>query len=189
MSNPTRRHLLAGAAAAAALPAFAVPRVQAAAPLAEKQNPGWYRYKVGSSEITVVTDGSTTTPLADNYIGNAAKNEINATLIANHLPPDKVTHAYSPVVVNTGSKLVVIDTGLGLGMYQQSKGAVGQFHNNLAADHAGPRPVRGRPGPRQCPAPGRRPRPGRKLFPEPPGVEIGVVYQRAAGGADPPQGL
>src|SRR5436309_9974689 len=133
MSNLTRRHLLAGAAAAAALPAFAVPRVQAAAPLAEKQNPGWYRYKVGSSEITVVTDGSTTTPLADNYIGNAAKNEINATLIANHLPPDKVTHAYSPVVVNTGSKLVVIDTGLGLGMYQQSKGAVGQFHTNLAA--------------------------------------------------------
>ena len=125
MSDPTRRHLLAGAAAAAALPVFAVPRAQAAAPLAEKQNPGWYRYKVGSSEITVVTDGSTTTPLADNYIGNAAKNEINATLIANHLPPDKVTHAYSPVVVNTGSKLVVIDTGLGLGMYQQSKGAVG----------------------------------------------------------------
>jgi len=141
MSNPTRRHLLAGAAAAAALPAFAVPRVQAAAPLAEKQNPGWYRYKVGSSEITVVTDGSTTTPLADNYIGNAAKNEINATLIANHLPPDKVTHAYSPVVVNTGSKLVVIDTGLGLGMYQQSKGAVGQFHTNLAAAGIDPKNV------------------------------------------------
>jgi glyoxylase-like metal-dependent hydrolase (beta-lactamase superfamily II) len=56
-----------------------------------------------------------------------------AALVANHLPPDKVTHAYTPVVVNTGSKLVVIDTGLGPGMYQQSKGAVGQFHTNLAA--------------------------------------------------------
>src|SRR5258708_32582707 len=131
MSNPTRRHLLVGAAAAAALPAFAVPRAQAAAPLAEKQNPGWYRYKVGSFEVTVVTDGSSTSPLADNYIGNASKSDINATLVANHLPPDKVTHPYSPVVVNTGPKLVVIDTGLGLGMYQPSKGAVRRFPTNL----------------------------------------------------------
>jgi glyoxylase-like metal-dependent hydrolase (beta-lactamase superfamily II) len=58
---------------------------------------------------------------------------VNAALVANHLPADKVTHAYTPVVVNTGSKLVVIDTGLGPGAYQQSKGAVGQFHTNLAA--------------------------------------------------------
>jgi glyoxylase-like metal-dependent hydrolase (beta-lactamase superfamily II) len=46
---------------------------------------------------------------------------------------DRVSHAYTPVVVNTGSKLVAIDTGLGLGLYQQSKGAVGQYHTNLAA--------------------------------------------------------
>src|SRR5262245_14805420 len=46
--------------------AYAVPRAQAAAPLAEKQNPGWHRYKVGSFEVTVVTDGATTSPLADN---------------------------------------------------------------------------------------------------------------------------
>jgi glyoxylase-like metal-dependent hydrolase (beta-lactamase superfamily II) len=141
MSNPTRRHLLAGAAAAAALPAFDIPRAQAAAPLAEKQNPGWYRYKVGSFEVTVVTDGMTTAPLADNYVGNASKSDVNATLVANHLPPDKVTHSYSPVVVNTGSKLVAIDTGLGLGMYQQSKGAVGQYHTNLAAAGIDPKNV------------------------------------------------
>src|SRR6266480_444222 len=124
MSNLTRRNLLAGAAVAA-LPPLAVPRAQAAAPLAEKQNPGWYRYKVGSFEVTAVTDGANTNPLSDSYVGNAPKNDVNAALVANHLPPDKVTHAYTPVVVNTGSKLVVIDTGLGLGMYQQSKGAVG----------------------------------------------------------------
>lgn len=40
-------------------------------------------------------------------------------------PADKVTHAYTPVVVNTGSKLVVIDTGLGLGTYQQSNRFLG----------------------------------------------------------------
>jgi glyoxylase-like metal-dependent hydrolase (beta-lactamase superfamily II) len=133
MSNVTRRNLLAGAAAGAALLPFAVPTAQAVAPLAGKQNPGWYRYKLGSFEVTVVTDGANTNPLSDSYIGNASRNEINATLVASHLPPDKVTHAYTPAVVNTGSKLVVIDTGVGLGAYQQSKGAIGQFHTNLAA--------------------------------------------------------
>jgi hypothetical protein len=46
---------------------------------------------------------------------------------ADFLAKDKVTHAYTPVVINTGSKLVAIDTGLGLGMFEQSKGAVGQY--------------------------------------------------------------
>jgi hypothetical protein len=45
------------------------------------------------------------------------------------------------VVVNTGSKLVAIDTGLGLGMYQQSKGAVGQYQTNLAAAGIDPKNV------------------------------------------------
>ena len=36
-------------------------------------------------------------------------------------------------MINTGSKLVAIDTGLGLGTYEQSKGAVGQYHANLQA--------------------------------------------------------
>src|SRR5262249_57325857 len=50
-------------------------------------------------------------------------------------------HSYSPAVVNTGSKLVVMDTGLGLGMHQQSKGAGGQFHGNLAAAGIDPNTV------------------------------------------------
>jgi len=125
MRNPTRRNLLVGAAGLATLAPLAARTGQAAAPLADKQNPGWYRYKVGNFEVTVVTDGATTSPLSDAYVGNAPKSDVNAALVANHLPADKVTHAYTPVVVNTGSKLVVIDTGLGLGTYQQSKGAAG----------------------------------------------------------------
>src|SRR5215472_19114893 len=141
MRNPTRRNLLVGAAGLATLAPFAARTGQAAAPLADKQNPGWYRYKVGNFEVTVVTDGATTSPLSDAYVGNAPKSDVNAALVANHLPADKVTHAYTPVVVNTGSKLVVIDTGLGLGTYQQSKGAAGQFHTNLAAAGIDPKAV------------------------------------------------
>jgi secreted PhoX family phosphatase len=57
MTELSRRHVLAGAAAASAATAltpFATSRASAAAPLAGKQNPGWYRYKVGSIEMTVV---------------------------------------------------------------------------------------------------------------------------------------
>src|ERR1700748_3806759 len=107
MRNPTRRNLLAGAAGMATLVPFGARTAQAAAPLSDKQNPGWYRYTGGSFEGTVVTDGATTSPLSDVYVGNAQKSEVNAALVANHLPADKVTHAYTPVVVNTGSKLVV----------------------------------------------------------------------------------
>ena len=106
---------------------------RAAAPLAGKQAPGWYRYKVGSFEVTAVTDGARTIPLADTFVKNASKDQVNAALAAQYMEKDKVTFPYTPIVVNTGSKLVVIDTGLGPAMYEQSKGAVGQFQTNLAA--------------------------------------------------------
>ena len=82
---------------------------QAAAPPAGKQAPGWYRYKVDTHEITVITDGSRTFPLPDNFILNAKKEEVNKALAAAFMEPDKMTIPYNPIVVNTGSKLIVID--------------------------------------------------------------------------------
>jgi glyoxylase-like metal-dependent hydrolase (beta-lactamase superfamily II) len=131
-----RRGLLTGAVAASAATAltpFAVPSARAAAPPLGKQNAGWYRYKVGSFEVTVVTDGGNNNPLPDGFVANAQKPEINAALTADFLPPDRVVGTYNPLVVNTGSKLVALDAGLGLGMFEQSKGGVGQFHGNLQA--------------------------------------------------------
>ncbi len=55
-----RRSVMAGIAATAGaglLPAFDVRSAKAAAPPAGTQNAGWYRYKVGTHEVTVVTDG------------------------------------------------------------------------------------------------------------------------------------
>lgn len=136
MSQPSRRQILGAAVAVPVAGAFGtfIPTLgRAAAPLAGKQNAGWYRYKVGDFEVTAVTDGAVTNPLSDAYVANAPKQAVNAALAADYLPPDRVFHAYTPVVVNTGSKLVVIDTGLGPGVFQQSKGAAGQFHTNLQA--------------------------------------------------------
>jgi hypothetical protein len=64
-----------------------------------KQAPGYYRYKVGSVEVTVVTDGANVTPLSANYINNATKDEVSAALKAAYLEADKLTTPYSPVLV------------------------------------------------------------------------------------------
>jgi glyoxylase-like metal-dependent hydrolase (beta-lactamase superfamily II) len=133
MTRLSRRHLFAGAAATALVPLAARLPAFAAAPVSGKQAPGFYRYKVGSMEVTVVTDGARTTPLADNLVTNAKKDEVNAALDAAFMEKDKLTNSFTPIVVNTGSKLVVIDTGNGPAAFEQSKGAVGQMHSNLAA--------------------------------------------------------
>ena len=136
MTELTRRSLLAGTAAAGAVLAGTdsiVSPAKAAAPISGKQNPGWYRYKVGEFEITVVTDGALSAPLGDRYVQNVPKADVSAGLAALHYAPDKTTNVFNPIVVNTGSKLVAIDTGAGLGAFTQTKGTLGQFHTNLAA--------------------------------------------------------
>ena len=85
MTQLTRRSLLAGTAAAAlgTIPAAAPAR--ATAPLAGKQAPGFYRYAVGTYEITVVTDGAARAPLADDFVTNIKKDEVQAALAAAHM--------------------------------------------------------------------------------------------------------
>jgi glyoxylase-like metal-dependent hydrolase (beta-lactamase superfamily II) len=131
-----RRTLLAGAATAASAAAFGVTPTspaRAAAPLAGKQAPGFYRYKLGSFEVTVVTDGARTWPLPDTFVRNVKKEQVAEALKAAFMDSANLVTPFNPIVVNTGAKLVVIDTGLGEGALAQSKGAMGQFHANLAA--------------------------------------------------------
>ena len=134
MTELTRRGILGAAVAASAATALTplVPTfTHAAAPPAGKQAPGFYRYKVGTYEITVCTDGSRTFPLPDKFVLNADKADVNKALVAAFMEPDKMTIPYNPIVVNTGSKLIVMDTGVGEANFERSKGVVGQFHNNM----------------------------------------------------------
>jgi glyoxylase-like metal-dependent hydrolase (beta-lactamase superfamily II) len=133
MLQLSRRHLFAGAAATALTPMVASLPAGAAAPVAGKQAPGFYRYKVGSMEVTVVTDGARTIPLADSFVTNIKKDEGNGALAAGDMDKDKLPIVFNPLVINTGAKLIVLDTGNGPGAFEQTKGAVGQFQNNLAA--------------------------------------------------------
>jgi glyoxylase-like metal-dependent hydrolase (beta-lactamase superfamily II) len=133
MISITRRTMLTGAAAAAFAPLVAPRAAVAAAPLAGAQAPGWYRYKLGSFEITVVADGVARFKLPDDIVSNVKREDVNAALVALHMEPGVFVTPYNPIVVNTGPKLVVIDTGTGEAALGTSKGATGQFLTNLAA--------------------------------------------------------
>jgi glyoxylase-like metal-dependent hydrolase (beta-lactamase superfamily II) len=137
LTTLNRRTVLTGAVAAGAAtlaPALTSP-AQAAAPLSGQQAAGWYRYKVGDIEVTVATDGVNRFKFPDGFITNQGRQPINEALAAAYLQPapDMIAIPYCPCAVNTGSRLVVIDTGTGEANFKNSKGAAGQFHSNLKA--------------------------------------------------------
>ncbi len=136
MTKFTRRTMLVGTAAATAAvmsPSSILAPARAAAPATGKQAPGFYRYKVGSYEITVVTDGARSFPLPDTFVNNAKKDEVNAALEAAYLPKDTVTLVFNPIVINTGSKLIAIDTGYGAAEAAKPNSTFGLYQRNLAA--------------------------------------------------------
>jgi glyoxylase-like metal-dependent hydrolase (beta-lactamase superfamily II) len=122
----------AGGAAAAVTVPFEHP-AGAATPSAGKQAAGWYRYKIGSIEVTVATDGVARFKMAEDHVINIKKDVVNAALAEVFMEKDMMTTPYNPVCLNTGSKLAVIDTGTGEANYKKSNGVGGQFVTNLAA--------------------------------------------------------
>ncbi len=138
MMQLTRRALLGGTAAAGAALSVGFDRVQASAPPVGKQNAGFYRYKVGTHEVTVVTDGVNRFRFPDGFVANKNRDEVNAAWAALYGEKDQMVIPYSPIAVNTGSKLVVIDTGTSEANFERSKGAAGQFHSNLKASGINP---------------------------------------------------
>ena len=127
-----RRTLLAtastAAAAAAVAPIASLSPAAAATPPAGKQAPAFYRYTVGSFEVTSFNDGVARFPLSDTFVRNVKKDEVQEALADAYLPTDVMTVWFNPTLVNTGSQLVLIDTGFG-----EPKGSVGHLRPNLAA--------------------------------------------------------
>jgi glyoxylase-like metal-dependent hydrolase (beta-lactamase superfamily II) len=138
----TRRHALAGAAGIAAAPLLPTASADAAiTPAAEKQAPSFYRYKVGDAMVTVVSDGKYAFKLEDSFITNAKKEEVSAALAKAFLPSDMFTIYFAPLVLNIGSKVVVIDTGNGALAKAKTKGSNGLFAENMIAAGFDPKTV------------------------------------------------
>jgi len=135
MSNLTRRTLLAGTAAAAL--AAGIDPAAAVAPPTGAATPGIYRYKIGSYELTALYDGIWYRPITDKFIRNAPFAEVEHALDQAFMPHDELATPFTTLVVNTGRKLILIDTGTG----GQIAPSAGVLRDNLSAAGIAPKAV------------------------------------------------
>lgn len=112
MSHLTRRNaLLAGAAlplaAATTRPAFAEAEMMGATLNTH------HRFKLGSFEVTTLLVGTRTVENPQSIFGmNVDADTFAEASQAAFLPTDKAQFFFNPTIVNTGSELVLFDTGL-----------------------------------------------------------------------------
>src|SRR6202046_3525111 len=122
----TRRFVVGGLVGSAALSAARGP-AWAKAALSGHQVTGAYRHAVGSFEVIALNDGMLEIPVGM-FLG-ADPAEAGKLLSARSLPSDKSPTAVNTFLINTGDKLVLIDSGSGSLMGPSA----GRFAANLAA--------------------------------------------------------
>jgi glyoxylase-like metal-dependent hydrolase (beta-lactamase superfamily II) len=102
----TRRAILAGGAASAF---GAIPK-SVGAQTAETY--AKHSFKVGSFEVTVVSDGTLALPVTF-LLPTAPKPEVEALLRGTGLPVDALPTAVNVVIIKAGGDLILVDTGAG----------------------------------------------------------------------------
>jgi glyoxylase-like metal-dependent hydrolase (beta-lactamase superfamily II) len=90
--------------------------------------PGFYRFKLGTIEITVISDGTLAFP-AETLWGDQAE-DARGLLTSTFQSPRPVGLEINTILVNTGDKLVLIDAGCGADKFQKT---TGRLLGNLAA--------------------------------------------------------
>lgn len=112
----TRRHLVTGASALAAGAALGLSPQAAWAkmPMSGATNPYVYRFHLGPAEATVVSDGVLPLgPPGSAFLG-LTPDEITRELTDNFLDPKTITLEQNILILNTGDKVVLFDTGMGI---------------------------------------------------------------------------
>jgi glyoxylase-like metal-dependent hydrolase (beta-lactamase superfamily II) len=109
----SRRRLLAGASATTALGILgSAPDARAKAPMQNTQAPSFYRFKIGSIEATVVSDGPLPIGPASRTFRGPSEAELGKMFADHFLPTDNVVLDQNALVINAGDRLVLFDTGM-----------------------------------------------------------------------------
>ena len=117
------RRMLLRAGSAAVGAAALTPNVPALAhvPQAGKRaQPGFYRFKLGTIEITVISDGTLAFPAETLWLDRAE--DARGLLTSTFQPSSPVGLQINTILVNTGDKLVLIDAGCGVDKFQSTNG-------------------------------------------------------------------
>jgi glyoxylase-like metal-dependent hydrolase (beta-lactamase superfamily II) len=119
----TALKLAAASAAALCMPQVMVRAASAAVPQASVGNPGFSRFKLGDFEVTTILDGLRPGEGPHPIFGQDQSAEDVAKLMeANLLPSDRFVNGFTPTLVNTGTDLVLFDTGFGAGGRENGMG-------------------------------------------------------------------
>lgn len=103
------------------------PMAQAAAPQVKTQAPGFYRMMLGDFEVTALFDG--TLDLEPKKLLTNTTQEQVGKLLDRGFEKDAVPTSVNGYIINTGSKLVLVDTGAG-GLFGPT---LGNLQANLKA--------------------------------------------------------
>jgi glyoxylase-like metal-dependent hydrolase (beta-lactamase superfamily II) len=93
------------------------------------QAPGFYRFKLGAFEAIALHEGVISRDRPSNFIRNARDEDVGEAFAAAGMPRDKLTITFTALAIDTGSGLVLIDTGMG----ESGPPGTGQLAANLAA--------------------------------------------------------
>lgn len=132
----TRRTALTATAAAALLPGM--PSLSnAASPPVGKQAPGFFRFKIGEFECTALHDGVVMRKVEQGYIPNAPLEEVQKVMAAQFMNPETTPNHFTQMVVNTGQKLILIDSGFA----DNGAPTTGKLAENMAAAGIDPKQI------------------------------------------------
>ncbi|MET3591058.1 glyoxylase-like metal-dependent hydrolase (beta-lactamase superfamily II) [Mesorhizobium shonense] len=120
MFNMSRRMVLGSAAAAAA---FGIAGRLEFAPAAHAETPveplvGFYKYKVGSLEVTAVYDGIWRKPHDPAFIKDVSVDDTKAALAKAGLTTDFMPIPLTVVVLQMNGRTIMMDAGSGVGQWQ-----------------------------------------------------------------------
>lgn len=122
----SRRNFIVAASAASggmALAPFKSDEAKAETALSKIENTGFHRFQFGDFEITTLSDGRRAGEAPEKtYAINQDPKDVAALLEENLLPTDRFVNSFTPVLINTGTELVLFDTGMGAGAREAGQG-------------------------------------------------------------------
>jgi len=120
MQNLSRRDVVIGAGLAAALSFDG--HVGIVSPVLAQPMPdtgkGFYKYKVGSVEVTALYDGIWKKPHDPAFIKNASVEDTKAALAKAGMTTEYMPIPLTVVFLKVGDKLIMVDSGSGVGQWQ-----------------------------------------------------------------------